>query len=55
MWEYACSINTKELKESKSEELTTKEVYRLLKKEIDSLKALLHKPQDLKTQNDDRP
>ena len=43
MWEYACSINTKELKESKSEELTTKEVYRLLKKEIDSLKALLHK------------
>lgn len=42
MWEYACSISTKELKVPKNEELTNKDIYVLLKKEIQSLKKQLN-------------
>lgn len=42
MWEFACSINTTEFRLYKSVELTPKDVYLLLKKEIEELKSNLY-------------
>ena len=42
MWEFSCSINTREFSLKKNDDLSPKEVYILLKKEIDLLKTELH-------------
>ncbi|SNV37094.1 Uncharacterised protein [Chryseobacterium taklimakanense] len=43
VWELACSINTEELTNLKKDEFTAKDVYTLLKKEIEELKSSLNR------------
>lgn len=43
VWEFACSINTEELTNLKKNEFTAKDVYTLLKKEIEELKSSLNR------------
>lgn len=47
MWEFSCSINTREFSLKKNDDLSPKEVYILLKKEIDLLKTELHARKEL--------